>query len=229
MRRLVIGIVALLTAYLVAAYFIAPQVWKEYATHHPEFDDNPRITQTADGHPGDPLNVALIGTEDAIRKAMITIEWYSADALGVRDDLRIAIDSVFARPYDDAPVSDLLLFGRKQDLAFEQPQGDDPRKRNHIRLWNTGKMDAEGRPIWIGAASYDERVGLSHTTGEITHHIAPDVDTERDRFFGDLEKANAVSQINKISDFHHVLEGRNGGGDPWRTDGALWVGSLVAH
>jgi hypothetical protein len=55
------------------------------------------------------------------------------------------------------------------------------------------------------------------------------VDTERDRFFGDLKKANAVSEINKITDFHHVLEGRNGGGDPWRTDGALWVGILETH
>jgi hypothetical protein len=120
MRRVVIGVSALLTVYLVAAYLIAPITWKEYATHHPEFDDNPRITQTADGHPGDPLNVALIGTEDAVRKAMITIEWYSADALGVRDDIRIAVDSVFARPYDDAPVSNLLLFGRKQDCPSSE-------------------------------------------------------------------------------------------------------------
>ncbi len=116
MRHAVIVIGALLTAYLVAAYLIAPFIWKEYATDHPSFDDNPHITQTADGHPGDPLNVALIGAEDTVRKAMITIEWYSADALGVRDDLRIAVDSVFARPYDDAPVSNLYLFERKQDL-----------------------------------------------------------------------------------------------------------------
>jgi LssY C-terminus len=226
MRRILIGIGVLLAIYLAAAYIVVPFVWKDYAAHHPAFDDDPRLTQTGDGHPGDPLNVSLIGTEEAIRKAMIAVEWYRADPLGVREDLRIATDSVFARPYDDAPVSSLYLFGRKEDLAFEQPLGDDPRKRNHVRFWNTGRADEEGRPIWIGAASYDERVGLSDTTGQVTHHIAPDVDTERDRFFADLQKADAVSQVYKIPDFQKVLEGRNGGGDLWRTDGALWVGIL---
>ena len=39
-----------------------------------------------------------------------------------------------------------------------------------------------------GGATFDERVGLSHTTGQITHHIAPDVDTERDH----LEELEAL-------------------------------------
>ncbi len=42
MRRVVIGIGAFLAIYLVAAYLIAPFIWKEYATDHPSFDDNPR-------------------------------------------------------------------------------------------------------------------------------------------------------------------------------------------
>jgi hypothetical protein len=36
------------------------------------------------------------------------------------------------------------------------------------------------RPIWVGSAVFDERVGLSRTTGQITHVTAPDVDAERD-------------------------------------------------
>jgi LssY C-terminus len=224
MRRILIGIGVLVGIYLAAAYVIVPYGWKEYAERHPAFDDDPRITRTSDGHPGDPLNVSLIGSEQSVLEAMMAIKWYHADPLGADDDLRIAADSVFARPYDAAPVSSLYLFGRKEDLAFEQPLGDDPRKRNHVRLWNTGKMDENGRPIWIGAASYDDRIGLSHTTGQVTHHIAPDVDTERDRIFDDLTKANAVTRVYQIPGYHRQLEGRNGGGDRWYTDGALWVG-----
>lgn len=227
-RIFVIGAIVL-CLYLIAAYVIIPYGWQKYSERHPSFDGDPRITETADGHPGDPLNVALIGTESEIRQAMSSIKWYAADPLGVESDLRIAADSVLERPYDTAPVSNLYLFKRKQDLAFEQPLGDDPRKRNHVRLWRTGKENPAGRPIWIGAASYDERVGLSHTTGQVTHHIAPDVDTERDRIFAELDKSDLLSDMYKVPGFHTELEGRNGGGDLWRTDGALWAGVVAAQ
>src|SRR5208282_6630706 len=93
--------------------------------------------------------------------------WYPADAITFRSSVRIAVDSVFRRPDDDAPVSNLYLFGRKQDLAFEQPLGNSPRQRHHVRFWRSDKLD-EDRPLWFGAATFDESVGLSHTTGEVT-------------------------------------------------------------
>ena len=226
-QRVAIAFVALVAVYLALAYLLIPLAWERYAKRHPSFDDNPRITETADGHPGDPLNVALIGSEDGVHEAMRAAKWYRADALGFRSDIEIAEGTVLKRAFDRAPVSDLYLFGRKQDLAFEQPVGDSPRRRNHVRLWLIGKPDALGRPVWIGAASYDERVGLSHTTGQITHHVAPDVDAERDHLFASLQQAGTLSDTFKVEGFHKVLRGRNGGGDPWYTDGALWVGTIA--
>ena len=70
-------------------------------------------------------------------------------------------------------------------------------------------------------------VGLSHTTGQITHHINADVDTERDKLLGDLTKMKLLTQEYWIDGFHEELQGRNGGGDPWHTDGRLPVGRLV--
>ena len=83
--------------------------------------------------------------------------------------------------------------------------------------------DANGTPLWLGAASFDKGVGLSHTTGEVTHHIDANVDVERDRLVGDLEAAGFVAKKVVIPDFHKTKEGRNGGGDQWRTDGAIWL------
>jgi hypothetical protein len=229
-RRLLIAqiLFGILLAWLILAYVIVPFIWERYAHHDPAFDDNPRITQTHDGHPGDPLNVSLIGTEPQVQAIMQAAKWYPAAALGLRSDLKIGADTILSRPDDEAPVSNLFLFGRKEDLAFEQPVGDNPRKRHHVRFWNTGKKDQEGRPIWIGSASYDERVGLSHTTGQITHHIAPDVDTERDHLFENLKQTGQLADEYAVDDFHKQLEGRNGGGDPWHTDGKLLVGVISA-
>lgn len=227
LKRAAVAVGALLLCYVAVAYLVIPFGWKWYARQHPAFDENPRITETGDGHPGDPLNVALIGTETQIKKIMAAAKWYPADPLGLKSDLKIAADTVLKRSYDEAPVSNLYLFGRKEDFAFEQPVGDDPSKRNHVRFWRTKKVDPDGRPIWIGSASYDERVGLSRTTGQVTHHIAPDVDAERDHFFADLQQTHDLTDMYKVKGFHKVLEGQNGGGDPWRTNGDLWVGVIA--
>jgi hypothetical protein len=216
----------LVLTYLVATYVLMPAWWKRYTRRHPSLEDIPGITHTGSGIPGDPLNVALIGTEEEVMAIMVKAKWYPADPLTLKSCLRIAEASVLKRPYDEAPVSNLYLFGRKEDLAFEQPVGDNPRKRHHVRFWKTEKRDDDGRPIWIGSAVFDERVGLSHTTGQVTHKTAENVDTERDYLFGDLERTGDLIERYTEVGFHKVLEGRNGGGDPWRTDGDLFVGVI---
>jgi hypothetical protein len=226
MRRILTYTGGILFVYFFIAYVVMPQVWKSYARHHPSLEDIPRITHTSSGIPGDPLNVELIGTQPQIEAIMQKAGWFPAAHLGVKSDLRIAADTVLRRPYDEAPVSRLFLFGRKEDLAFEKPVGHSPSKRNHVRLWKTDKTDESGQPVWIGSATYDEKVGLSHTTGQITHHIAPDVDAERDALFADLQATGMLSEDSFVDDFHTVREGRNGGGDHWHTDGRLEVGVI---
>jgi len=158
---------------------------------------------------------------------MLAAGWYPADPVTLKSSLKIAAGSVLRRPYDDAPVSPLYLWGHKQDLAFEKPVGDDPRRRHHVRFWKSAKLDDQDRPLWAGSVTYDERVGLSHTTGEITHHISADVDAERDHLFADLKKTGDFGEVQVIADFHKVRSGKNGGGDPWHTDGSLEVGVIV--
>jgi hypothetical protein len=226
-RRIVIGLTTLLLAYLVVAYLVMPLVWTWYVRDHPTLDAIPHITSTADGLPGDPLNVALIGTETALKKILLAAKWDRADPLTLRSSLEIAEAAVLERPYVDAPVSNLYLWGRKEDLAFEQPVGDNPRQRHHVRFWRADQVDRDGRPVWVGAAIYDTRVGFSDTTGQITHHTAADIDAERDKLFRDLKQTGDLSEVYTIQGFHKILQGRNGGGDPWHTDGGLAVGVIA--
>jgi hypothetical protein len=211
---------------VVLAYVLVPAIWKRYESRHPALDDIPRTTRTRSDIPGDPLNVALIGTDEEIIRIMLAAKWRPADPLTLRSCLGIAGATVLRRSYDDAPVSNLYLWGRQQDLAFEQPAGNDPRKRHHVRFWRSEKVDRQGRPLWAGAATFDERVGFSHTTGQITHHIAADIDAERDRLIHDLECTKNLAEVFVLEGFHNILEGRNGGGDLWRTGGNLTVGYL---
>jgi hypothetical protein len=70
-----------------------------------------------DEHPGDPVNVALIGSEAHVLKAMQTAGRSPADPITLETSLRVAADPVLRRPDPDAPVSNLFPFGRRQDLA----------------------------------------------------------------------------------------------------------------
>ena len=194
-----------MAAWLGLAYGVLPALWSHYE-HHRGFERSPRITRTADGSPGDPLNVALVATADELERAMENAGWRRAAALGLRSDLEIADSVVLDRPDPTAPVSDLFLFGRKQDFAFEKELGSSAKERHHVRFWRWDSEGMDGRPIWLGSATFDRGVGLSHRTGQITHHIAPDVDA------------------GKIHGVGETLWGRNGGGDRYFTDGELAVG-----
>jgi hypothetical protein len=191
------------------------------------FEGWPRVTHTHTGLPGDPLNIALAATRGQLIEAMAKAGWLPAAPTTLRSSLRIAADTVFRRPYPTAPVSNLYLWRRKEDLAFEQSVGQDPRSRHHVRFWMSGEVAEDGRPLWIGSATLDTRVELSHRTGLVTHRIGPAVDLERDKLLGDLRRAGEVERLDWIDKFQKKLEGRNGGGDPYHTDGRLAVGVLV--
>lgn len=165
--------------------------------------------------PGDPLNFAFAGSEDDLQRLMERAGWYPADPITFRSSLRITVDSLARRPYVDAPISNLYVQGRKQDLAFEQPATSNPSKRHHVRFWQVGAG------MWIGGATYDVSIGITHANGHhVTHHIAADIDVERDKLLANVERAGGVTII-WINDFATERTGRNGGGDLFFTDGRL--------
>jgi hypothetical protein len=208
------------------AYLLAPSLWRRYVRHHPSLLDLPGVTHTSSGVPADPLNVAVVGTREEVLRILLAAKWFPADPLTLRSSLKIARAAVLKRPYDGAPVSSLFLFGRKEDLAFEQAVGGNPRERHHVRFWKTERLDVDGRPVWIGAAIFDSRVGLNRSTGQVTHITAPDVDTERDYLLDGLRHTGDLLETYVEEEFHAVLKGRSGGGDPWFTDGRLHVGII---
>lgn len=220
--RIVLGLIA---AYLLAAYVIMPWLDKTEVRHDPALYENPRLTHTGTGLAGDPLNIELVGTEEDVIRAMAAAGWFPADPLTFRSSVRIVADTVFKKPDDDATVSSLFLYGRKEDLAFELPAGDSPKERHHVRFWRSENL-VEGRPVWMGSAAYDMGVELSRTTGEVTHHIFPAVDLERDLLLADLTKGTPNLTTKWIDGYHTELQGKNGGGDLWKTDGRLAVAEL---
>ena len=94
-------------------------------------------TRTADGLLGDPVNLALVGSEIDIHAAMTAAGWVRADPITPRTVLRVIRAFISRRSYDAAPVSNLVLFGRKQDFAYQKAVPGRSSERHHVRFWRT--------------------------------------------------------------------------------------------
>ena len=228
MRRVIrtaaVGVL-LLPAYALFAYVVMPVSWRQYHRLR-GLPAAYRATRTAEGISADPLNVALVGTAQDVEVAMRAAGWCPADRISIRAGIRDAASVVFHRPYPSAPMSTHLLWGRPQDLAFEQIVDGSPRKRHHVRLWRVNRPADPHGTVWLGAASYDRSVGLSSYTGEVVHHIDRRVDEEREKLLTDLRRAGRVLRIDREERWIPRGPSRNGSGDVYETDGRICVAVL---
>ena len=216
----------LLLGYLVLAYLVLPALWRHHE-HEPGLASLPMVTRTASGIPGDALNVGLVGSKEDVLRAMHAAGWFPADPITLRTSVEIVGSVVLDRPYHDAPVSPLYYEGKKEQLAFEKPDGRSADRRHHVRFWQVLEHGTNDRPVWLGSATLDRGVGLSHDTGQVTHHISPNIDAERDLLMDDLRDAGMVQTFFQISGTGPTVFGRNGEGDPYYTDGEIDVATLV--
>jgi LssY C-terminus len=209
------------------AYILLPLTWRHYE-HQEALAGLPMVTHTGDGIPGDPINVGLVGSKDDVLCAMNAAGWYPADPITLRSSLAIVGSVLLDRPYREAPVSNLYYQDKREDLAFEKPVSTSADRRHHVRFWKVIEHgEEEGRAVWLGAVTFDRGVGLSHRDAKITHHIAPDIDADRDLLTADLKSAHVVTSIYEITGVGPTLAGRNGGGDPYNTDGEIEISVLV--
>src|SRR5712692_8031824 len=133
------------------------------------FPAYPKITHTQSGANGDPINLVFVGSKVQITHSFQQAGWLLPDPITLQTSEKIAVASLAHRSYPTAPVSNLYVFGRVQDLAFEKPTND-VANRGHIRIWKTGALII-GPPVWVGAASYDSGIELSSINHFPTHHI----------------------------------------------------------
>jgi hypothetical protein len=226
LERVLLTMIAVVLAYTALAYLVLPAFWTHYE-HQKGLASLPMVTRTAQGIPGDPINVGLIGSEKEVLCAMEAAKWYPADPVTFRSSIEIAGSVLLDRAYPDAPVSNLFYLGRHEDLAFEKPVGNSADRRHHVRFWKVLDKGEEQRPVWLGAVTFDKGVGISHFTGAITHHIDANLDAERELLATDLENAGMATAKYQVTGVGLTLTGHNGGGDLYYTDGEVWILRLV--
>lgn len=190
-------------------------------------------TRTPDGLLSDPINLAVNGSKNALIEAMTTAGWEQADPRTIKTAFRIVLSAIMGKSYPNAPVSDLFVFGNKQDLVFQIQEDGNPRKRHHVRFWRVPRkwyLPGGYKVDWVGAATFDDAVGISLFTWQITHSIDANVDEERDFLIKSLQKANQLRSSTRVEHYFVGYKSRNGvNGSHMVTDGSLVIADLLAE
>jgi len=182
--------------------------------------DAPKRAVSKDNRPGDPINLVFVGTAQEIEQAFRQAGWTEPKKENQQSIWKIAQAVINDDGYDAAPVSNLYVFGRKEDLAFEKTLNTF-NKRHHLRLWRMPASAPGGRPIWLAAATHD--VGIDVHPGVISHATDPDLDDERAQVGSDLYMGGAVQAAELIAPPDPLSSGMTATGGVWHTDGRLFV------
>src|SRR3954465_10229197 len=172
LRRAVVGLIGVAALYGVLAYVVLPLAWTHHE-HQKGLAGLEMVTRTAQGIPGDPINVGLIGEKGDIICAVHTAGWYPADPITLKSSIEIVGSGLPGRPYKDAPVSNLYYLGRHEDLAFEKPIGASADRRNHVRYWKVLDQGQEKRPVWRGDNGSRRRRQPLHRRDHPSHRRRP--------------------------------------------------------
>lgn len=232
---------ALGLTYGIAAYIVLPRVVR-MGLKILQRKSVPSFTTTGDGLPGDPVNLALVGTLQQLRAAFAMAGWSEADRLDLASSWRMVRAFVFKSPYPTAPFSTLYLFGRGQDIGFQKAIDDSPRKRHHIRFWasdlaraedawstarfwlNTDRPPDDACVLWVGAGIKDTGLSLTQLTFQITHATDSDANAERDYIIAALSDHRVIEAVTSYQPRQH-LTGKHV--NHYITDGEITLANLV--
>jgi len=180
-------------------------------------------SSTQKGTPGDPVNLVIIGSEQEIRQAFQQAGWDIPAAQQTQSIVKTMQAVVQGQGYGVAPISNLYLYGRPQDLAFEKVLNTFA-MRHHLRLWRAPIAAPGGDLIWLGAAVHD--TGFDIHPGVASHATSPDLDAERTKVGADLLATGSVAAEQLVTPPRPLSNGVTGTGGAWQTDGQLLVVDL---
>lgn len=170
------------------------------------------------GAPGDPLNLIFVGSQDEILHAFAQAGWAipaQSSGSSITKTAQAAIGDV---GYGQTPISDLYLYGKKEQLAFEK-MFNTFAKRHHLRLWRAPVKTAGGRDIWLSSSTHDN--GIDIHPGVVSHATESDIDLERDKVGADLLAAGDVAEEQLVARPNPLSQGTTATGGAWHTDGFL--------
>jgi len=177
----------------------------------------PRVLD-GEGREGDMVNLIFLATEADLQQAFARAGWLKAD----KSVPRIVWHLMSRRKhYKELPMKRLYVYGRPQDYSFVLP---DPKlivaRRHHVRVWRTDR-EADGVPLWAGAATEDISIEIVMHKLQFFHRIDPNVDAERDFIARNLGVTWQPARTEYMASPYPVLSAQTATGQSYHSDGRM--------
>ena len=174
---------------------------------------------------GDPLNLVVVGGIDDAFPALVRRGWTPTEVTWKGSVMRMVSSALSRERYPYAPISNLYLYERPQDIALQKAR-DNIHQRNHLRLWRS-PMSYHGKPVWVGQISRDIGSRMTiHSPTLTTHKIDPDVDEAASALVEDLvysQGLRAVGLVGGVGAATKDAPRENLTTDPYYTAGLRYV------
>ncbi len=182
----------------------------------------PAHTESLTGSPQEPISmILLVNNSQEVIDIFKKSGWFMADEVSFSSLSRAARAAILNRGYNNAPMTPSFWNGKVHEFGFQKPTEEvSIRKRHHCRVWGTGMKSDEGQDLFVMTVSFDSGIKWA-----VTHRIGPDLDTERELLFSDLEKSGSVKHFSIVQLSSPGL-GKNFAGDPFFSDGKAYIVEL---
>ena len=101
-----------------------------------DIDGLPRRVNDQFNNQGDMVNFVLVGSQEQVQSALEAANWHVADVDNKEAVLKAVLETYQKKDYLAMPMSQLYLFGRKQDFGYELAQAYSVvASRHHFRIW----------------------------------------------------------------------------------------------
>jgi LssY C-terminus len=145
--------------------------------------DQPYVVRQGNGRAvKDIINIAFEGTRDELLNAFRAAGWNRAEPFSTKSLTQEFVAYSEKRGYSEAPMSKLIYNDVKPDFVFQKSLNN-IMMRHHVRVW---KVKAEGREIWLGAATRDIGFSFDARGVKFSHQIQQHIDWERNKIVDDL-------------------------------------------
>jgi LssY C-terminus len=188
-----------------------------------DIDGLPRRVNDEFHNQGDMVNFVLIGSEQQVKDALDAASWRIADIDNKEAVLKAVLETYEKKDYLQMPMSQLYLFGRKQDYGYELAQAYSVvASRHHFRIWKA-PVTWNGQTMWAGAGTHDIGFEKDQRNGKVTHKIDPAVDGERDNIGQTLQTSGKVKSLSYYLPPDPVQGAKNATGGGYHSDGRILV------
>ncbi len=186
-----------------------------------EFDKNSltKYSEMLSGKSQQPMSFIIVAKNDEeILNFFEKAGWSQARYPDLKSLAKVAKSAILNKEDETAPMTPSFWNAQIHNFGFQKSTSEKTaRKRHHARFWKTNMITNDGKIVYIGTASFD--IGIKWG---ITHTIDPDIDTEREFLFNDLNKTGLIKDYKKEKFVKPVL-GKNFAGDFFFTNGEAYI------